>query len=121
MPRFEELSVEEFVAAAAATPRPFVVDVRTAAEFEAGHVPGARWIHVHEIAARRSELPVSKIARILVVGDGGKRAQAAAAWFVLMGHGDVAVLAGGFEAWTGPVEKGPPPPPKPRGPELRVL
>lgn len=121
MPRHQELSAEEFAAATTAAPLPFVLDVRDAAEFQAGHVPGSRWIHVHEIAQRRSELPTNKIARILVVGDGGKRTQAAAAWLVLMGHADVGVLSGGFAAWTGPVEKGPPAPPKPRGPELRVL
>lgn len=121
MPRFEELAAEAFAAAVAATPRAFVVDVRAAAEFEAGHVPGSRWIHVHEIAARRGDLPVSKITRILIVGDSEKRLRAAATWLVLMGHADVAVLSGGFAAWTGPVEKGPPAPSKPRGPELRVI
>ncbi len=121
MARHHELTAEEFAAATSVTPRPFVVDVRSAEEYEAGHLPGSASLHVHEIAQRRSELPINRIARILVVGDGGKRTSAAAAWLVLMGYADVGVLAGGFAAWTGPVEKGPPPPPKPRGPELRVI
>lgn len=121
MPRHHELTAEEFAAAIAAAPRPFLLDVRDAEEFQAGHVPGSASIHVHEIAQRRSELPTSKIARILVVGDGGKRTAAAAAWLVLMGYADVGVLSGGFAAWKGPVEKGPPEPPKPKGPELRVI
>jgi rhodanese-related sulfurtransferase len=121
MPRHHELTGDEFAAAMSAAPRPFVLDVRSAEEFQAAHVPGSASIHVHEIAQRRSELPTNKIARILVVGDGGKRTTAAAAWLVLMGYADVGVLAGGFAAWTGPVEKGPPPPPKPRGPQLRVI
>jgi rhodanese-related sulfurtransferase len=119
--RFQVLSPAEFETALAAEPRPFVLDVRSAAEFEAGRVPGARNIHVHEIASRRDELPTRKVVRILLVGEPGKRLDAAAAWFALMGYADVAVLDGGFAAWTGPVEKGPPPPPKPRGPELRIV
>jgi rhodanese-related sulfurtransferase len=119
--RFAELDSGEFETAVAAAPRPFVVDIRDAAEFEAGHVPGSMWIHVHEIAAKRGELPVSRIRRVLVVGDGGKRTQAAATWLVLTGYADVAVLSGGFAAWRGPVEKGPPAPPKPQGPQLRVV
>ena len=121
MAHFETLTPSEFAAACAATPRPFLLDVRGAAEFEAGHVPGSHHIRVHEIVRHRDELPARKITRILVVGDDEKRIRAAANWFVLMGYADVAVLACGFAAWTGPVEKGPPPPPRPRGPELRVL
>ena len=121
MAQFEILSPPEFEAACAAPARPFLLDVRDAAQFEAGHVPGSRRIHVHEIVQHRDELPARKITRILIIGDNEKRTRAAANWFVLMGYADVAVLAGGFAAWKGPVETGPPPPPKPRGPELRIL
>src|SRR6185295_16423035 len=98
-----------------------VLDVRTAKEFEEGHVPGARSIHVHEMAARRAELPTSKIVRVLLVGDTDQRTRAAASWLALMGHADIAVLVGGFAAWKGPVETGPPPPPPAPGPQLRVI
>jgi rhodanese-related sulfurtransferase len=121
MARFDALSPADFATAVAARPAPFVVDVRDAAEYEKGHVPGSRSIPVHEIGHRRAEFPHQKIARILVVGEGAKRTQAAAAWLVLMGFADVGVLDGGFAAWTGPVEKGPPPPPPARGPQLRVI
>jgi len=121
MARFQELTPTEFEAALAASPRPYVLDVRSDEEFRAGHVPSSRRIHVHELAARRAELPTSKITRILLVGDTPKRMQAAATWLALVGFADVGVLAGGFAAWTGPVETGPPAPPKPRGPELRVI
>lgn len=121
MSRFGVLAPAEFETAVAARPAPFVVDVRDAADFERGHVPGSRSIQVHEMAHRRGELPTSRIARILVVGDGGKRTQAAAAWLVLIGYADVAVLDGGFAAWSGAVEQGPPQPPPARGPQLRVI
>jgi rhodanese-related sulfurtransferase len=119
--RYYCLTPADFATAVAARPSPFVVDVRDATVFEAGHVPGSRSIPVHEIGHRRAELPISRITRVLVVGDSIKRMQAAAAWFVLMGFGDVGVLDGGFAAWTGPVEKGPAAPPPARGPQLRVI
>jgi rhodanese-related sulfurtransferase len=119
--RFQELSPTAFETALAASPRPYVLDVRDEKEFLAGHVPSSRSIHVHELAARRDELPTAKITRILLVGDTEKRVQAAATWLALVGFADVGVLVGGFAAWKGPVETGPPPPPKPRGPELRVI
>jgi rhodanese-related sulfurtransferase len=121
MSRFDVLAPAEFAAALAARPAPFVVDVRDAAEFEQGHVPGSRSIPVHEIGHRRAELPAVRITRILVVGDGGKRTQAAAAYLVLTGFADVGALDGGFAAWSGDVEKGPPQPPPARGPQLRVI
>ena len=121
MSRFDVLAPSEFATAVAARPAPFVVDVRDPAEYEAGHVPGSRSIPVHEIGRRRAELPTVRITRILVVGDAEKRTHAAAAWFVLTGYADVGVLLGGFAAWTGDVEKGPPQPPPTRGPQLRVI
>lgn len=121
MERFGVLTPAEFATAVAARPAPFVVDVRDAAAYERGHVPGSRSIPVHEVGHRHAELPHSKITRILVVGDAGKRTHAAAAWFVLMGFADVGVLDGGFGAWQGPVEKGPPQPPPAHGPQLRVI
>jgi rhodanese-related sulfurtransferase len=121
MTRFATLTADEFAQAVASDARPFVIDVRRPEEYEAGHVPGSRSIGVHELVARRAELPTSKVTRVLIVGEPGKRSEAAAAWFALMGYVDVALLDGGFAAWTGEVEKGPPPPPKKRGPELRVI
>lgn len=121
MPRFEELAPPDFETAITSPGSPFLLDVRDARAYEAGHVPGSRWIPVHDLARRRRELPTSRITRILVVGDTPRRAQAAAAWLALVGFADVAVLAGGFPAWTGAVEKGPPPRPPRSGPELRVI
>lgn len=121
LPRFLSLPPHEFEREAAAPGRPFVLDVRSREAFEEGHVPGSAWIHVHELAPRRHELPGVKARRILLVGDDERRIGAAATWLALMGHADVAVLEGGFPAWTGPVESGPPPPPRPPGPQLRTL
>jgi len=99
------------------------------AEYDAGHVPGARFFDIDDIADARSALPhmaapAEKFAsrmRALGVGDGHQVVvydgmglfSAARAWwnFRLMGKTDVAVLDGGFPKWRAegrPVEDLPP-------------
>lgn len=101
--------------------RPFVLDVRPLAEYERGHLPGSHNVPVHDMGRRRQDLPHVKIARIILIGEPGRRTDAAGNWLALMGYPDVAVLEGGIAAWPGELETGPPPAPPPRGPELRVI
>ena len=87
------------------------------AEYDAGHIPGARFFDIDEISDRRSDLPhmappaekfMSRM-RAMGVGDGHQVVvydahglfSAARVWwlFRLMGHEDVAVLDGGLPKW----------------------
>ena len=87
------------------------------AEYETGHIPGARFFDIDEISDQRSELPhmvppaekfISRM-RAMGVGDGHQVVvydgmglfSAARVWwlFRLMGKIDVAVLDGGFGKW----------------------
>lgn len=87
------------------------------AEYEAAHIPGARFFDIDQIADRRSSLPhmappvemfVSRM-RAMGIGDGHQVViydnsdlhSAARVWwtFRLMGKADVAVLDGGFPKW----------------------
>ena len=87
------------------------------AEYEAGHIPGARFFDIDEISDARSELPhmappvekfMSKL-RAMGVGDGHQVVvydakglfSAARVWwlFRLMGQDNIAVLDGGFPKW----------------------
>lgn len=99
------------------------------AEYEAAHIPGARFFDIDAIADTRSELPhmapppelfVSRL-RAMGIGDGHQVVvydnadthSAARVWwtFRLMGKTDVAVLDGGFAKWQAegrPVEDLPP-------------
>lgn len=90
-------------------------DART--EYDAGHIPGARFFDIDEISDHRSELPhmvppVEKFMsrlRAMGVGDGHQVVvydslglfSAARVWwlFRLMGQFNVAVLDGGFPKW----------------------
>lgn len=99
------------------------------AEYEAAHIPGARFFDIDEISDQRSELPhmvppVEKFMsrmRAMGVGDGhqvvvydgsGIRSAARVWWlFRLMGQNNVAVLDGGFPKWQAeghPIEDMPP-------------
>ena len=99
------------------------------AEFEAGHIPGARFFDIDEIADTQSSLPhmappVEKFVarmRALGIGDGHRVVvydssgifSAPRVWwtFRLFGKTDVAVLDGGLPKWRAegrPVEDGVP-------------
>lgn len=99
------------------------------AEFEAGHIPGARFFDIDALSDDQSSLPhmapplekfVSRM-RALGVGDGHRVViydsaglfSAARAWwmFRLFGKNDVAVLDGGLPKWKAegrPIEEGQP-------------
>jgi len=99
------------------------------AEYDAAHIPGARFFDIDEISDARSDLPhmappaekfMSRMRAMgvgdghqVVVYDGAGLFSAARVWwlFRLMGYRDVAVLDGGFPKWQAedrPVEDMPP-------------
>ncbi|QFT48162.1 3-mercaptopyruvate sulfurtransferase [Roseivivax sp. THAF40] len=99
------------------------------AEYDAAHIPGARYIDIDDISDARSDLPhmapppekfMSRMRATgvgdghqVVVYDGAGMFSAARIWwlFRLMGHADIAVLDGGFPKWQAegqPVEDMPP-------------
>ena len=99
------------------------------AEYDAAHIPGARFFDIDEISDNRSDLPhmapplekfMSRLRRMgigdghqVVVYDGAGLFSAARVWwlFRLMGKLDIAVLDGGFPKWQAegrPVEDLPP-------------
>lgn len=99
------------------------------AEYDAAHIPGARYFDIDEIADLRSDLPhmmppvekfMSRVRAMgvgdghqIVVYDGAGLFSAARVWwmFRLMGHKDIAVLDGGLPKWQAeghPTEDMPP-------------
>lgn len=78
---------------------PLVLDVRSPAEFAAGHVPGAINIPHDQLAARLAELPIDARDELVVHCQRGGRAARAAALLHEAGYQDVRDLEGHWQAW----------------------
>jgi hydroxyacylglutathione hydrolase len=75
-----------------------VVDVRSATEWAAGHIPGAIHIPLGYLNERLGEIPTGR--PIVVQCQGGGRSSIAASVLEQAGRGDVANLSGGITAWA---------------------
>jgi len=82
---------------------PFVLDVRTAEEFVAGHVPGAVNIPHDQLAARLAEVPKDK--DVVLYCRSGKRAGIAGQVLADNGYARLQHLEGDMPGW---IEKGRP-------------
>lgn len=71
----------------------FVFDVRTEAEYLAGHLPGARWAQGVQLIQCLDQFAGVRQARLVLVDDDGTRATATAHWLRQMGW-DASVLQG---------------------------
>ena len=75
----------------------FVLDVREDYEFQNGHVPGAAWIPLGELADRMSEVPKDKTV-VAVCRSGNRSGQATQ---LLRQAGiDAHNMVGGMNAWS---------------------
>jgi rhodanese-related sulfurtransferase len=81
-----------------------IIDVRTPAEYEAGHIPGARLIPYDQIAARSAELP-GKDQPVLLYCRTGRRTGVAAGTLAQLGFRAVYDLQG-LSNWPGQVATG---------------
>ena len=84
-----------------------VVDVRSRAEWESGHIPGALNIPAGEVADRLAELPQG--GPVVVHCQGGTRSAIAAGLLDARGITGVVDLPGGLPEWEGaglPVDRG---------------
>jgi thiosulfate/3-mercaptopyruvate sulfurtransferase len=123
----EPLAQPGWLAAQLGNPGVVVLDVRPAAAYLAGHIPGALsadyratgWTTPAPSGAAGALPPVDRIAAIIgalgvgnadeaiIVGD-DFAATARVYWtFKVLGHTEVSILDGGWKGWTGAVESGP--------------
>lgn len=117
-PEFRLISQAAYLERASAAPekKPLVLDVRTAQEFAAGHVPGAINLPHDQIETRIDELEGARDRDVIVYCRSGRRADLALR--VLRAHGFEKLwhVEGDFLAWEAanrPVEResaGPAPP-----------
>ncbi len=90
----------------------YLLDVRSAEEYAAGHLPGARHAPGGQLVQATETYAPVRGARFALVDDDGTRAVMTASWLLRMGHRDVAVCGGGSEDGgpeDGEIETGPEP------------
>lgn len=102
---YTSVSVDEF-AKVIADNQVQLIDTRTEAEFNEGHIPGALNIDVNEsdFEAKVGQ-KVDKTRPIALYCRGGRRSKIAAERIVALGYDDITELNTGFLSWTGEVEK----------------
>ena len=78
---------------------PLVVDVRSRAEFDAGHVPGAVHLPFQSTWSGRETLPPARDTPIVVYCEHGPRAALARLGLESIGYRNVVSLRGHMAAW----------------------
>ena len=78
---------------------PLILDVRSAQEYRAGHIPGALNIPHDELPERLSELEISESGEIVVHCQSGRRATASEKLLAAAGFTQVRDLEGHMQGW----------------------
>jgi len=76
-----------------------VVDLRPSADFEKGHIPGARNVQMSQFDPENKQLAAARALPVVLVCKTGQTAGAAAKRLHKAGFGHVYVLDGGIGAW----------------------
>jgi hydroxyacylglutathione hydrolase len=76
---------------------PMLLDVRQTSEWNAGHLPGARHVELGSVNDTNRLIPVGPLT---IYCEHGGRAMTAASLLEAAGRRDLAVLDGGFDAWS---------------------
>jgi rhodanese-related sulfurtransferase len=77
----------------------YLIDVRSEAEYEAGHIPGSLNVPGGQAVQRADDFVAVRSAPIVFVSDEGSRATMAAYWYRRMGFPKATVLRGGLNSW----------------------
>lgn len=87
----------------------YLVDVRTASEFAAGHIPGFWHVPGGQAVQRADDVAAVRTGTIVFACDGLTRAGVTASWYRQMGFPQVFAVRGGVAAWQAaglPLETG---------------
>jgi len=93
------IAPNDLVAQIDAGESPVVLDVRSKAEFDAGHVPGAVHVPFWQVAKSRALLPADTNEPLVVYCGHGPRAYMAGAALRRLGFSRISYLAGHMTRW----------------------
>lgn len=80
-----------------------LIDVRSPREFYAGHIPGAKNIHLALLT--KSYAKIRRDKPIYLYCQDGKTSKRAAAFLMAKGFNEVYILDQGLKSWTDPLKK----------------
>jgi hydroxyacylglutathione hydrolase len=100
---FEAITVDELSARLERHDQLAVLDVRDAAEWESGHIPGSQHIHIGDLMQHLHEIP--RDIPVATICRSGHRAAMAASIVAALGCETVAVLRGGVSDWLATEQK----------------
>lgn len=103
-PAFPQISPVELTRRLDGEPRAVVLDVRSPAEYRAGHIPGARLLPVDELSTTTvadvvDGADIGADNPLYITCHAGQRAEKAARWLRDAGVEHLALVQGGTEAW----------------------
>jgi len=78
----------------------YLIDVRSAAEYDSGHIPGSMHIPGGQAVQRMDDFIAVRNGRIIFISNESARAVMTAYWYRQMGFRDVSVLRDGLRAWV---------------------
>jgi len=78
----------------------YLIDVRTAQEYEQGHIPGFLWFPGGQAIQKTDEVVAVRTGIVVVTCDARARATVTVSWFRQMGLPRVYALDGGVTAWA---------------------
>jgi hydroxyacylglutathione hydrolase len=78
--------------------KPVIVDVRTAKEWDAGHIDGSLNIPLNQLEQRAAEVPSD--GDVVIQCQSGYRSSIATSILQRLGHSNVIDLVGGYKAWV---------------------
>jgi|SRR6185437_2073691 len=104
MSETKDLSPDEFAKSMRAHPQAVLLDVRTAEEFEGGHLPGALNIDIRGYDFHEQVETLDPAKAYFVYCRSGGRSSAACKFMVSKGFQECYNLVGGILAWEGDME-----------------
>ena len=97
--RYVSVAEAQAILQRAGTETVYAFDVRTDAEYAAGHIPGFSWVPGGQAVQATDNFVAITSGTLLFACDGIVRSSMTASWFRQMNHPNVYVVEGGTEAW----------------------
>ncbi len=99
-----QVSLADVEVACQPNSRIMILDVRTRAEYDEGHLPGAISLSLYELAEKINQVPRDR--PVYVICKSGKRSLQAVKFLMSQGYRQVFHVSQGMEHWQGAIVKG---------------